>query len=72
MSTNEVALDDSPAVDYSDVVINYSDIKIPENPEEIVIQKEILTFVADTIKKSTKKIRIKTIYIFILCVMIKA
>ena len=51
MSTNEVTLDDSPSVDYSDVVISYSDVKIPENPEEIVIQKEILTFVADTIKK---------------------
>lgn len=51
MSTNEVALDDSPSVDYSDVVISYSNVKIPENPEEIVIQKEILTFVADTIKK---------------------
>ena len=32
MSTNEVTLDDSPSVDYSDVVISYSDVKIPENP----------------------------------------
>ena len=51
MSTNEVTLDDSPSVDYSDVVISYSDVKIPENPEEIVIQQEILTFVPDTIKR---------------------
>ena len=52
MSTNEVALDDSPAVDYSDVVINYSDIKNSwKSCKKIVIQKEILTFVADTIKK---------------------
>ena len=55
MSTNEVTLDDSPSVDYSDVVISYSDVKIPENPEEIVIQKEILTFVADTIKKNDEE-----------------
>ena len=51
MSTREVALETSPAVDYSGVEINYSNIKIPENPEEVIIQKEILTFVADTIKK---------------------
>lgn len=51
MSTKEVAFETSPAIDYSDVEISYSNIKIPENPEEIVIQKEILTFVADTIKK---------------------
>lgn len=51
MSTNEVSLETSPAVDYSGVNISYSDIKVPESPEEIVIQKEILTFVADTIKK---------------------
>ncbi|MBQ8460471.1 sigma-70 family RNA polymerase sigma factor [bacterium] len=51
MSTQEVVLDDSPVVDYSDVVISYSNVKIPENPEEITIQKEILTFVSDTIKK---------------------
>lgn len=51
MSTKEVALDSSDDVDYSDVVIKYSDIKIPQNPEEIVIQKEILEFVADTIRK---------------------
>ena len=51
MSTREVALETSPTVDYSGVEINYSNIKIPENPEEVIIQKEILTFVADTIKK---------------------
>ncbi len=50
MSSREVALD-AANVDYSDVVINYSAVKIPENPEEIVIQKEILEFVADTIRK---------------------
>lgn len=51
MSTKEVALDSSDDADYSDVVIKYSDINIPQNPEEIVIQKEILEFVADTIRK---------------------
>lgn len=51
MSTKEVTFETSPAVDYSNVNISYSNIKIPESPEEIIIQKEILTFVADTIKK---------------------
>ncbi len=49
MSSKEVAIE--PDIDYSDVVISYSNIKVPENPEEIVIQKEILEFVADTIRK---------------------
>ena len=51
MSTKEVTLDENSSVDYSDVVIDYSTVKLPENPEEIVIQKELLQFVADTIKK---------------------
>lgn len=50
MSSREVTLD-SNDVDYTEVVIRYSDVNVPENPEEIVIQKEILEFVADTIKK---------------------
>ena len=50
MSTKEVALEHAPSVDYSDIEISYSNVKIPENPEEIVLQKEILTFVADAIK----------------------
>jgi RNA polymerase sigma factor (sigma-70 family) len=51
MSTKEVAIEQAPEVDYSDVVISYANAKIPENPEDIVIQKEILTFVVDTIKQ---------------------
>lgn len=51
MSTQEVSLEPENTVDYATIAINYSDIKIPENPEEIVIQKEILEFVADTIRK---------------------
>ncbi len=51
MSTIQVPLEDTETVDYSNVIINYGDIKIPESPEEIVIQKEILSFVADTIKQ---------------------
>ena len=52
MSTSELSFEEeTPAIDYSNVVISYSNVKIPENPEEITIQKEILTFVADTIKK---------------------
>ncbi len=54
MSTKEVAIDEAP-VDYSNVVIKYSNVKVPENPEEIVIQKEILQFVADTIKNIDKE-----------------
>lgn len=37
-------------VDYSQVIVDYSCVNIPQNPEEIVIQKEILTFVANAIK----------------------
>ena len=53
MSTKEVALEEKHVdrPDYSDVVISYSSVKIPDDPEEIVIQKELLTFVAETIKK---------------------
>ncbi len=50
MSTKEVALEHASEIDYSNIQISYSNVKIPENPEEIVLQKEILTFVADTIK----------------------
>ena len=51
MSTKEVIVEPSQAIDYSSIEISYSNIKVPENPEQIVIQKEILTFVADTIKR---------------------
>lgn len=51
MSTKEVSIDAPETIDYSNVVINYANVKIPENPEEIVIQKELLKFVADTIKQ---------------------
>lgn len=51
MSTKEIGLEQSPNIDYSNIKISYTDISIPENPEDIVLQKEILTFVADTIKQ---------------------
>lgn len=51
MSTKEVALEVNNNVDYSNVTVDYTSINVPLNPEEIVIQKEILEFVADTIKK---------------------
>lgn len=54
MSTMEV-LTPQNDVDYSDVHISYSNIQIPETPEEIVIQKEILDFVAKTIKDIDKE-----------------
>lgn len=50
MSTKEVSIEQSKAIDYSDIVISYSNVKVPENPEDIVIQKELLTFVAETVK----------------------
>ena len=49
MSTREVLAPQSD-IDYSDVYISYSNVQLPETPEEIVIQKEILDFVAKTIK----------------------
>ena len=54
MSTGEIFMED-PDVDCSDIEIRYSNIKIPSNPEEIVIQKDILAFVGDTIQKINEK-----------------
>ncbi len=52
MSTKEVVMPTTDdIVDYSSVVIDYASIKIPETPEEVVIQKEILQFVAKTIRQ---------------------
>ncbi len=48
MSTKEVSLE---TVDYSVYNINYSDINVPHNPEDVAIKKEILEFVAESIKK---------------------
>jgi len=50
MSTKEVAVDKVETIDYSGVSVNYANVAIPENPEEIVIQKDFLKFVANTIK----------------------
>ena len=54
MSSRELNIDNEN-VDYTEIVIKYSDVKIPENPEEIVIQKELLEFIADTISKIDKE-----------------
>lgn len=54
MSTKEVPLEVKEDVDYSGVTIDYTRINLPKSPEEIVIQREILEFVADTIKKIDK------------------
>lgn len=53
MSTKETSLDvkEERSVDYSAINISYSGIDIPQTPEEVVIQKEILEFVSDTVKK---------------------
>lgn len=50
MSTKEIVTDTKETVDYSGVTISYASVNVPVNPEEIVIQKEILRFVAETIK----------------------
>ncbi len=51
MSTNEVVTDNPRQIDYSNLVVDYSSVKLPENPEDVVIQKDLLTFVAQTIRK---------------------
>lgn len=50
MSTKQVALDEVSEVDYSKVVVKYSNINIPDDPEDIVIQKELLEFVANAVR----------------------
>lgn len=50
----EVAVEASD-IDYSDISVNYSSIKIPQSPEDIVIQKEVLEFVADSVVRIDKE-----------------
>lgn len=45
----------TPEIDYSDVSVSYSSVKIPESPEEIVIQREVLEFVADSVIRIDKE-----------------
>lgn len=54
MSSKEVTVE-TPEIDFSDVSVSYSSIKIPESPEEIVIQKEVLEFVADSVVRIDKE-----------------
>ena len=54
MSSKEVTVETSE-IDFSDVSVSYSSIKIPESPEEIVIQKEVLEFVADSVIRIDKE-----------------
>lgn len=53
-ASRQVAIE-TPDIDYSDAVISYSSIKIPESPEDIVIQKEVLEFVADSVIRIDKE-----------------
>jgi RNA polymerase sigma factor (sigma-70 family) len=53
--TQVVSIDEAAEVDYSKVIIDYSQVKIPQSPEEVVIQKDILEFIADTVKKIDAK-----------------
>ena len=53
MSTKEVVYESHKAdevVNYSGS-IGYDNIKIPDTPEEVAIQREVLEFVAQTVKK---------------------
>ena len=54
MSSKEVTVE-TPEIDFSDVSVSYSSIKIPESPEEIVIQKDVLEFVADSVIRIDKE-----------------
>ena len=54
MSTKEIVYESNKVenvVDYSKYTVGYADIKIPQTPEEVAIQKEVLEFVAQTVKK---------------------
>lgn len=54
MSTKEVVFEPAKVeevVTTSGHRVSYEDLKIPSTPEEIAIQKEVLEFVAQTIKK---------------------
>ena len=57
MSTKELVTE-APVVqvaeqkpDYSSCVVSYENIVVPESPEDVAIKNEILTFVAETIRK---------------------
>lgn len=54
MSTNETTVDTSD-IDYSNVSVDYASVKIPESPEDIVIQQEVLEFVADSVIRIDKE-----------------
>lgn len=53
-ATKEVAIE-TPDIDYSGVSISYSSVKIPESPEDLVMQKEVLEFVADSVIRIDKE-----------------
>ncbi len=54
MSTNEIIAEpleiEKETIDYSTVRVSYDDLSIPKSPEDIVIQKDILQFIARTVK----------------------
>ena len=53
-ANKETAIE-TPDIDYSGVSISYSSVKIPESPEDIVMQKEVLEFVADSVIRIDKE-----------------
>jgi len=54
MSTKEVVMPPAETVNYQDISINYANINVPQNPEDVVIQKDILRIVAKTIRQIDK------------------
>ena len=55
IASKEVELDEVVNVDFSSINVSYSSMKLQKDPEEIVIQKEILDFVAQAIVDIDKK-----------------
>lgn len=51
LSTKELSIDADESVDYSRIDVSYSNFNVPNNPEEIAIERDFLEFIADTIKK---------------------
>ena len=43
--------EESVAVDYSNILIKYSDVEIPETPENVAIQKDLIAFVSSAVKQ---------------------
>lgn len=55
MSNVEISLDDKPTLlDYASIKVDYSVFKVPQNPEEKAIRREVLESVSNNIKEIDK------------------